>query len=505
MPADRARTTGGGLMDFYDQKPPRLALAMGKRFALAAVVVVTLSASATATAVLLQVHSVARELQKGHRPDVGREITPAEAGAPETFMILGSDRRASEGGAPGNSDTILLARLDPNKSSIALMSIPRDLMVTLRLRNGQVRPGQKINAAYALGGPRVALATVKQLLGIPINHVIDVNFGGFRHAVNYVGCIYTDVDRRYFNDNSGGEQYAQIDLQPGYQKLCDYNALAYVRYRHEDTDLVRAARQQDFLREAKDQLSAQKLFDDRNALIRIFAKYADTDIRGDAQIVQLIKLVAFSAGHPVREVHFRSTVGPSYVTASRRQIRQNVIEFLNEDVTRSPIAGPRTTAAQQQTNRRRPRRPRIPGGLEQAKSDGESRAIEAAPKTPFTFYYPTLRLTGSAYADNPRTYKITDLKHRRHSAYRMVLDMGTLGDFYGVQGMTWKNPPILAKPTGRQMINGRRFLLFTDGGRLRLVAWRTRRAVYWISNTLTLALNNDQMLAIAASTRPVGR
>jgi LCP family protein required for cell wall assembly len=489
-----------------DQAPPRLALAMGKRFLLAGVVIAVLSATATATALLLQIHGVAKELQRGHRPNVGSELTAAEAGAPETFMILGSDHRASEGGIPGNSDTILLARLDPNKSSIAMMSIPRDLTVTLRLRNGQVRANQKINAAYANGGPRLALATVKQLLGIPINHVIDVNFGGFRHAVNHVGCIYTDVDRRYFNDNSGGgEPYAQIDLQPGYQRLCDYNALAYVRYRHEDTDLVRAARQQDFLREAKDQLSAQKLFDDRNALIRIFAKYADTDIRGDAQIVQLAKLVAFSAGHPVREVHFRSTVGPSYVTASPRQIRENVTEFLNEDVTRSPIAGPRTTRAQQQTNRRRPRRPRIPGGLEQAKSDGESRAIEAAPKIPFTFYYPTLRLTGSAYADNPRTYKITDLKHRRHSAYRMVIDKGTLGDFYGVEGMAWKNPPIVAKPTGKQTINGRRFLLFTDGGRLRLVAWKTPRAVYWISNTLTLALNNDQMLAIAASTQPVGR
>jgi LCP family protein required for cell wall assembly len=486
-------------------KPPRLGLAMGKRFLLAGVVIATLSASATATAVLLQIHGVAKELQRGHKIDVGQGLTAADAGAPATFMILGSDRRASEGGVAGNSDTILLARLDPNKSAIAMMSIPRDLRITLRLRNGQVRPNQKINAAYAMGGPRLALATVKQLLGISINHVIDVNFGGFRHAVNYVGCIYTDVDRRYFNDNSGGDQYAQIDLQPGYQKLCDYDALAYVRYRHEDTDLVRAARQQDFLREAKDQLGAQKLFDDRNALIRIFAKYADTDIRGDAQIVQLLKLVAFSAGHPVREVHFRSTVGPSYVTASPRQIRQNVTEFLNEDVIRSPISGPRTTAATRRTNRRRPRRPRIPGGLERAKADGETRAIEAAPKVPFTFYYPTLRLTGSAYADNPRTYKITDLKHRRHNAYRMVIDRGTLGDFYGVEGMTWKNPPILAKPTGKQTINGRKFLLFTDGGRLRLVAWRTRRAAYWISNTLTLALNNDQMLAIAASTQPVGR
>ena len=478
---------------------------MGKRFALAAAVIVVCSAGATTTAVLLQVRDVADALQQGHRPNVGSTLTPAEAGAPQTFMILGSDHRASEGGAPSRSDTILLARLDPNKSSIALMSVPRDLKVAIRLRNGQVRPGLKVNAAYEMGGPRLALATVKRVLGIQINHVVDVNFGGFRHAVNHVGCIYTDVDRRYFNDNSGEEQYSQIDLQPGYQKLCDYNALAYVRYRHEDTDLVRAARQQDFLREAKDQLGAQKLFDDRKALIGIFAKYADTDIRGTSEVLQLLKLVAFSAGHPVREVHFRSNVGPSYVTASPMQLRENVQEFLNEDVARSPISGPRASRAQQQTIRRRPGRPRIPGGLERARADGEEQAIEAAPRVPFPLYYPTLRTTRAAYVDHPRTYRIVDLKHRRHYAYRMVLDKGTLGDFYGVEGMTWKNPPILAHPTRSQTVAGRKFMIFADGGRLRLVAWRTRRAVYWLSNTLTLALNNDQMLAIAASARPIGR
>src|SRR5438128_2174229 len=100
-------------------RPPRLGWEMGKRFLLAAVVVVTLSATATATAVLLQIHSVASELQRGHKPLVGHELTSADAGAPQTFMVLGSDHRASEGGVPGNSDTLLLARLDPNKRSIA--------------------------------------------------------------------------------------------------------------------------------------------------------------------------------------------------------------------------------------------------------------------------------------------------------------------------------------------------------------------------------------------------
>ena len=94
-----------------------------------------------------------------------------------------------------------------------------------------------------------------------------------------------------------------------------------------------------------------------------------------------------------------------------------------------------------------------------------------------------------------------DQKGRRYGAYRMVLDTGRLGEFYGIQGLTWRNPPILSKPTGQQTVNGRRLVLYADGNRLRFVAYHTRRAVYWVSNTLVLGLTNRQMLAIA---RPCG-
>jgi len=159
----------------------------------------------------------------------------------------------------GNSDTMMLIRLDPDKAATSIMSIPRDLKVNI-YRGSGVQTA-KINAAYNLGGPRLAVRTVRRELGIPINHVIDMDFGGFRHAVDRVGCIYTDVDRRYFNDNSGGgEPYAQINLQPGYQKLKGQDALDYVRYRHTDNDFIRAARQQDFLRQARSQSGIKKLF-----------------------------------------------------------------------------------------------------------------------------------------------------------------------------------------------------------------------------------------------------
>ena len=147
----------------------------------------------------------------------------------------------------------MLARVDPDAKRIAVMSLPRDLKVEI--------PGAgsgKINSAYEIGGPGKTAATIKRLFkdatgeNFPINNVVNVNFGGFRRAVNYVGGVYVDVDRRYYNDNTTaapGEAYATIDVQPGYQKLKGQDALDYVRYRHGDNDFFRASRQQDFLRQ----------------------------------------------------------------------------------------------------------------------------------------------------------------------------------------------------------------------------------------------------------------
>jgi hypothetical protein len=80
-----------------------------------------------------------------------------------------------------------------------------------------------------------------------------------------------------------------------------------------------------------------------------------------------------------------------------------------------------------------------------------------------------------------------------------VLNSGLDGQYYGVQGMTWKSPPILDDASDTMRMAGRRYKLFYDGSRLRLVSWSTPRAVYWVSNTLSKTLTNKQMLAIARS------
>ena len=98
----------------------------------------------------------------------------------------------------------------------------------------------------------------RDLIGLPINYLITVNFRGFKQIVNRLGGVWIDVDRRYFNNNAGLSPtfgYAKINLQPGYQLLTGGSALDYVRFRHTDSDLFRVARQQQFVKAMKYQLA----------------------------------------------------------------------------------------------------------------------------------------------------------------------------------------------------------------------------------------------------------
>ncbi|MDP8944169.1 MAG: LCP family protein, partial [Actinomycetota bacterium] len=330
-------------------EPPQRPGSLWIRLTLGALLVILASASATAVAAFHEVDRLAGAF--GGRLELGGGLAEADAGKPQTVLIIGSDKRARTAqdarlGLEVNSDTMILARLDPSKKATALMSLPRDLKVRI--------PGHgtdKLNAAYALGGPRLTLETIKQLTGLRINHVINVDFGGFRKAVDAIGCVYVDIDRRYFNARTGPGGYAAIDVPPGYQRLCGEKALQYVRHRHTDNDLVRSARQQDFLRQAKQQLGVGRLIADRAELVEIFGRYTESDIKGNAEVLRLLKLVIASAGHPIREVHFEGRIGGKYVTVGYDQIEELISQFLGVEETQ----GPRGTV--EPRRRRRSRRP----------------------------------------------------------------------------------------------------------------------------------------------------
>jgi LCP family protein required for cell wall assembly len=478
--------------------------------------IVLLTATTVASAALLEVDQLVNIVRAEGQtiPGVANALDNVDGGGPQTILLIGSDRRFSDRKVKGaaRSDTLMLVRLDPNKEATAVMSIPRDLKVDI--------PGygsDKINAAFSIGGPKLTLETVRDLLGIEINHIIEVNFGGFQRAVNRLGCVYVDVDHRYYHSNVGlapAAQYAEIDIKPGYQKLCGQKSLDLVRFRHADSDFVRSARQQDFLRQAKGQFSLSSLLGDRQELVRIFARYTRTDVRSNDAILQLLKLGFLSSKNPVREVRFPATdvAGGSDLGISPTALQTAVDEFQS-----TPATGGASQTGDKSKKGRKARSKQkkklsgaLPAGVVVAKGEGETQAITAASKTPMPVYFPAARLASGGYSsgepDYPatRAYTIQDRAKTRFSAYRIVLSTGEAGQYYGVQGTTWTAPPILDTPSETMKMRGRNFELFYDGTRLRLVALRTSKGVYWLSNTLSLTLTNPQMLAIARSLTPLG-
>ena len=501
------------------EKVPNVGAGLVKRGLLAMVLVVSMSATALATTVVLEVHEIQGIFQEGRAQIDIPDLTKADAGGARTILLLGSDARYEDKktGVKPRSDTMLLIRADPDRDAIAVMSIPRDLAVTV--------PGHgrdKINSAFENGGERLAVRTIKKLFQdatgkpFPITNVISVEFGSFRRAVDYIGGVYVDIDRDYFNDNSGGgERYATIDINPGYQKLMGRDALDYVRYRHTDNDFIRAARQQDFLRQARNMAGVRKLLaiGDRKKLARVFRRYftLDKSFSSTKEIFSMGKLALYLAQQSptVNEVRFRARESDNPMVdtrlfASDASLRKTVNEFMNAESSAKPTATSKPTPEDEEAQRIRRKRNRnrsasVPG-LEEARAQGVDQAVLADPKLDFPFYFPSLRTNGAAYAGTePRVYKIRDEKGKRHQAYRLVVSKGLAGEYYGIQGMTWRTPPILDNPDETRVVGRRRFQLYFDGRRLRLVAWRTRRAVYWVSNTLSQSLNQRQMLAIAES------
>ncbi len=506
-----------------DEAPPRRSRGLIWRGLLAGVLISLATAGAVGASGLLQVEDILDTLRAQGRAAIEiPEIDRADAGKAQTLMILGSDIRYGdkEAGLKPRSDTIILVRLDPDKEVIAMTSIPRDLLVDIPGVGSQV----KINSAYENFGARGAVRAVKKVMSVggrpfPINHVVTIDFGGFRRAIDYIGCVYADIDRDYFNDQGGPGGYAVIDIDPGYQKLCGKDALAYVRYRHGDNDLVRAARQQDFLRQVRSAKGTKELMEDGiepgnlKRLARVFGRYFDRDksLDNKKEVFKFAKTVLFTAGNPVREVRFRVTDAPDHVNliATESMLEETVSEFMDAKASDTPREQTEPTQADVKASRERAKRrknkPSSIKGLEEARAEGENQAILASNKLDFPFFFPTLRTSTAAYqGQEPRVYKLRDERGKKHDAYRIVLAKGVVGEYYGIQGTTWRYPPILDDPHETIVRDGRKLMVFRDGKRVRLVAWRTRKGVYWVSNTLTQSIAAPQMIGIASSLRRLG-
>jgi LCP family protein required for cell wall assembly len=258
---------------------------------------------------------------------------------PAIALVVGYDKRM---GADANisgsrSDTIMLLRVDPVSNSISMLSFPRDLTTQLWCGD-KIVGNDRINGAYAACGSKGTLETVKHLTGLSVNYLITVNFHGFKQIVDRIGGIWVDVDRRYFNHNNGSisTNFADINLWPGYQWLNGGQALDFVRFRHTDSDLFRIARQQQFVKAMKLQMS--KNFSVFKALKVVGAITHNVEIGQAAggsleKAIQRYALFAYGlpAGHFI-QAKIEGIQGQNMLYAPPSAIAAAVQDFENPDV-----------------------------------------------------------------------------------------------------------------------------------------------------------------------------
>ncbi len=186
---------------------------------------------------------------------------------------MGVDARGVKEGEIPRSDSMIVASIDPTKKTINLFSIMRDTYTEIP-DHGR----QRINAAIT-HGPNVAMQTVSDLLGIPIQYYVYTDFQGFIKLVDAVGGVdfYVEKDMKYLS--AADEHLYDIDLKEGQQHLDGTQALQYVRFRHDQlSDFSRTGRQRDFLKAIADKLKSTTSIMNLPGILEQVSPYIDTNL-----------------------------------------------------------------------------------------------------------------------------------------------------------------------------------------------------------------------------------
>lgn len=505
-----------------ESRAPRPGLKFGLRILLAGLIVVLAGAVTVTAGIRNEAATIVDELKENSQVDEATQqvLDGVEPGGPQTILLVGDDYRAAEGDAGGQrSDTMILLRLDPEAKATTMLSLPRDLQVT---RGGSTA---KLNSAYAAGGPKGLIDTLKELLSTPdepfrINHFVSIRFTAFSQAVNTFGCFYVDIDRKYYNDNNppagGGGRYATIDVPAGYQRLCGERSLEYVRFRHLDSDLVREARQTHFLAEARGQIAGSTIIDKRTELLKKISEYIKTDIRSEKGLLGVVKLAVNVVDLPTKRVTVDVTdAADGNVATTPEALAKAAKEFLHPAVPKAKDESAASNGAARSSSksatakkRSKPKAPKIPdtmftstAGAREAIQAGVVGEIDNLP-----IYYPKVQEKQSQYKPQMSTgYDIASPGGKKFpwQAYRLVVNLGRgdagPGQYYGIQGTTWKEPPVLDLAKSSERLGGRTFQVEYDGSRIRRLVWKAPQGTYWITNTLNSRLTNAEMRALARS------
>ncbi|MBX0329855.1 LCP family protein [Oscillochloris sp. ZM17-4] len=209
------------------------------------------------------------------------------------ILLLGSDRRPGESWTT-RSDAVVVLHLDPERQRVAMLSLPRDLIVPIP-GYGQAR----INAATVYGdlypalggGVELARRTVGEYLGIPITYVLRTDFHAFTAAVDAIGGVDIDVPEALYDPAYPTMDYGYMvaSFAPGPQHMDGETALIYARIRHMDSTYARNRRQQQVLLSILDQVRQRDILTQVQMISDLTAALRD-DIQTDMSPEQMLGL-----------------------------------------------------------------------------------------------------------------------------------------------------------------------------------------------------------------------
>jgi len=213
---------------------------------------------------------------------------------PMSFIILGSDSRPETGSM--NTDVMIVAVANPSTKKVTMVSIPRDT----RVKIPGYRDYHKINSVYANGeaerrqaernnqtptedGISLTKKTINEILGIPIEHYVAIDFDGFKAVIDELGGVEVNVDRKLVYDDPTDDTH--INLNPGLQTLNGEQALGYVRHRHDNrgtkyfsNDFDRNRRQQEIIKAVVDKAASVEGLTKILNILDVGAKNIHTDL-----------------------------------------------------------------------------------------------------------------------------------------------------------------------------------------------------------------------------------
>lgn len=296
------------------------------------------------TAAPLPPSSTGGEESASASPDPQSAATPMPqapgAGQPQvatatqrlTVLVMGIDRREGEEG-PWRTDSMILISVDPATQSVAMLSMPRDLFITMP-DYGEGEYLDRINLAYFRGdaeeypggGAALAKQTIRRNFGIKVDRYLVMDFDGFRRVIDEIGGVEIDVPELLIDDQYPTEDYGTmvVRFEPGPQIMDGERALIYSRTRKSTSDFARAERQQEVILAVRDRVLSLDIIPSLTPtrVGRLIATLDDS-IETDMTLEEFLSLVQVAQDIKTRNIRravVDSTMVLDYTTSAGAQV-----------------------------------------------------------------------------------------------------------------------------------------------------------------------------------------